>query len=413
LPAAAIPDQYIVELKPGGSPHEVAPTHGVAVKFIYQKVLNGFAGTVPPGRLAALKADPRVARVVPDRAVHAIGKPTGGGSTPPPQVVPEGVKRIGAAPGALTVSGNGVGVAIVDTGVDFLHTDLHVSATSFSAFGGSGQDNHGHGTHVAGIVAANDNTTDVVGVAPKATIYAVKVLDASGSGSDAAVISGLDWVTANAGAVIPPIKVANMSLGRSGTIDDNVIMHTAVQNLVDSGITLVVAAGNNALGEVSQFVPATYPEVIAVASTTAVAGTSLYRGYPGGIPADTASYFTTDGEFVNGIGVSISAPGEDAEDITRGGSILSNGILSLKLGGGTTRMSGTSMAAPHVTGVAALLCEQNSALTPDEIWTRITGSASRFGIAPLNSPTSNYTFDGEREGILSAPGTLTVPPPAP
>ena len=413
LPGAAIRDHYIVELKAGADPRAVAPAHGAAVSFVYRKAVNGFAGTVPPGQLAALAADPRVIRVVPDRAIAAIGKPQGGGGggTVAPQVVPEGVKRIGAAPGNLAYTGSGVGVAVVDSGVDLNHTDLTVSSSTFTAYGTSAQDENGHGTHVSGTIGARNNTTGVVGVAPGATIFAVKVLAANGTGSDAAVMAGLDWVAANAATVAPPIKVVNMSLGRVGTLDDNPALHSAIQTLVNGGISVVVAAGNDASLEVSQQVPATYPEVIAVASTTAVTGKNSSRSIKGVIAADTASYFTSDGQFneTTGIGVSISAPGEDAEDISNGGFIQSIGILSTKLGGGTTRMSGTSMAAPHVTGVIALLAEQDGTLSPDTIWTRITSSAYRFGVAPLDSPTRTYTPDGEREGILNAPGALTVP----
>lgn len=410
-PAAAIPDRFIVEVHAGINPSLVAPAHGVAPDFVYRRAANGFAGHVPPGRLAALAADPRVVRVVPDRTVVANGKPGGGGGTAG-QVVPAGVQRIGAAPGGVAYTGSGVGVAVVDTGVDFNHTDLQPLGTaSFSAFGGSAQDNHGHGTHVAGTIAARNNTRDVVGVAPGATIYAVKVLDAAGSGSDSAVTAGLDWVAANAASVFPRIRVVNMSLGRAGTLGDNPILRAAVQHLTSNGIAVIVAAGNDAALEVSQQVPSTYPEVIAVASTTAKAGTNAYRSFPGVIGADTASYFTSDGAFnaVTGIGVSISGPGEDQENITSFGYIQSVGILSTKLGGGTTRMSGTSMASPHTAGVAALIWHKalssGQSLSAEDIRARIrTGAANPA--APLDSPVTGYTFDGVREGVLSAPGAL-------
>lgn len=410
-PGNAIPDRYIVEVKAGVNPRAVAPGHGVVPDFVYQRAVNGFAGHVPPGRLAALAADPRVVRVIPDRAVSAIGKPSsGGGSTA--QVVPEGVKRIGAAPGSLAYNGTGVGVAVVDTGVDFNHADLQpLGGASFSAFGGTAQDNNGHGTHVAGTIAARNNAVGVVGVAPAATLYGVKVLDAAGSGSDAGVTAGLDWVAANAALVTPPIRVVNMSLGRAGSLDDNPIQRAAIQNLVANGIAVIVAAGNDASLEVSQQVPSTYPEVIAVASTTAKAGTNAYRGFSGVIGADTASYFTSDGAFnsTTGIGVSISAPGETQENISKAGYIQSVGILSTKLGGGMTSMSGTSMASPHTAGVAALVWQKALVLgqfvTPEQIRGNIRGSATNSA-APLDSPTSGYTFDGMREGVLSAPGAL-------
>lgn len=412
LPAAAIPDRFIVQVQVGVNPRAVAPGHGVVPDFIYQNAVNGFAGHVPPARLAALLADPRVVLVVPDRAVSANARPGGGGGTAA-QVVPAGVQRIGAAPGGATYTGAGVGVAVVDTGVDFNHADLKpLGGVSFSAFGGSALDNNGHGTHVAGTIAARNNSTDVVGVAPDATIYAVKVLDANGSGSDSGVTAGLDWVAANAAGVSPRIRVVNMSLGRAGTLNDNPVMRAAIQSLTANGIAVIVAAGNDASLEVSQQVPSTYPEVIAVASTTALAGTSQYSGYPGGIGADTASYFTSDGAFnsLTGIGVSISGPGEDQENISRAGFIQSVGILSTKLGGGTTRMSGTSMASPHTAGVAALIWHKvislSSTVSSEDIRARIRGGAVNPD-APLNSPTTGYTFDGVREGVLSAPGALT------
>ncbi len=410
---AALPDRYLVEVAAGVDPRAVAPGHGVRPDFVYLKAVRGFAGTIPPGRLAALAADPRVVRVVPDRAVSAIGKPGSGGGTTSTQVVPASVQRIGAAPGGVPFTGAGVGVAVVDTGVDFNHTDLQpLGAISFTAYGTSAQDENGHGTHVSGSIAARNNTTGVVGVAPGATIFAVKVLDATGSGSDAAVTAGLDWVATNAAIANPPIRVVNMSLGRTGSLNDNPLQRTAMQNLVAAGITVVVAAGNDASLEVSQQVPSGYPEVIAVSSTTAKAGTNQYRFFSGVIGADTASYFTTDGAFnsTTGIGVSIAAPGEDQENISKAGQIQSVGVLSTKLGGGTTRMSGTSMASPHTAGVAALVWQKaiglGQAPTAEDIRARIRTSATGQGVAPVNSPTTGYTFDGVREGVLSAPGAL-------
>ncbi len=220
-----------------------------------------------------------------------------------------------------------------------------------------------------------------MGVAPEAQLYAVKVLNAQGSGSDSDVMAGLEWIASNADVVHPPIRVANLGLGRPGTVDDNPVLHSAFQAVVDAGVTVVVSAGNDCSVEVSQKVPATYPEVIAVASTTALDGTSPYVTK---ILKDTASYFTTDGAFDNatGIGVTISAPAEERENILRGGRISSVGILSTKLGGGTTRMSGTSMASPHVAGVAALLHQKFAALEYDEVRSKLMLGADNLS-APL------------------------------
>src|SRR5262249_8584669 len=151
----------------------------------------------------------------------------------------------------------------------------------FTVFGTSCQDDNGHGTHVSGIVAAKDNTTGVLGVAPNATLYCVKVLDSTGSGSDSDVIAGLQFVLQNAATAAPPIRVVNMSLGRDGSVNDNPVMRAAVQSLYNAGITVVVAAGNDSLKEVKSQVPASYPEVLAISSTSATDGSNDCRRFSG------------------------------------------------------------------------------------------------------------------------------------
>ena len=297
----------IVSFREGTSASEraaAAQGAGASLRFNYT-IVNAVAVRVPSAAvLTRLQNDPRVTAVIPDRVVQADqgqGQAKGGGkgggkppkddpppeeSDPPPEVVPAGVDRIGAAPGNPNTSrtGLGVGVAVVDTGIDFNHSDLNTVLTplgsaSFSAFGGSCQDDNGHGTHVTGIIAARDNDIDVVGVAPLATPYCVKVLDAAGFGSDSTVMAGLNWIWLSTDAasedldrfiVDPPIRVVNISLGRPGTLNDNPLYHNAVQALTNAGISVVVSAGNDPSIEVFQKVPATYPEVMAIASITAL-----------------------------------------------------------------------------------------------------------------------------------------------
>jgi subtilisin family serine protease len=394
-------DEYIVHFRGGttaAARQAAAADAGAAVRFVYRNVA-AMAVRVPNEQaLAALRRRADVASIVLNRAVraHAKGKPGGASPTPPAQVTPAGVQRVG-----LPVSGSdgaGVGVAILDTGVDLNHQDLAGAVNAFSAFGGSCQDDDGHGTHVAGIAAGRNNGIDVVGVAPAAALYCVKVLDQQGNGSDATVIAGLDWVLTAHASVTPAIRVVNMSLGRPGTIDDNTALRDLIAALDDAGVLVVASAGNDSSADVAEQIPAAYPQVVSVASTTAVGGSNQCRWLASPVAADTASYFTTDGA-----GVTVSAPGEDKEDVSRACLIASAGILSTRLGGGTTRMSGTSMAAPHVAGIAARHFQKQPASTPADVRIRIAVDAVRSGVAPLDSVGSGYTFDGVREGIAVAP----------
>lgn len=135
----------------------------------------------------------------------SVGLTVGDVPEPNNQVVPSGVNRIGSAPGDVSQSGSGVGVAILDTGLDYGHGDIAPSLVCFTGYA-SCQDGNGHGTHVGGIVAALNNTIDVVGVAPDATLYAVKVLSDDGIGDDATVIAGLQWIVDNWNLVTPNIR---------------------------------------------------------------------------------------------------------------------------------------------------------------------------------------------------------------
>ena len=361
------------------------------------------------------------------------------GSGSGPQTVPAGVERIGAAPGVLSVTGAGVGVAIVDTGLNFNHADLGLAPevpgqNAFSFFSASCEDIHGHGTHVGGIVAAQNNSIGVVGVAPDATLYCVNVftiindpvLGPTLGATDESLTAGLDWIATNANLLNPPIRVLNMSLGRPRELaddDPNHPMHLAAQALYALGISMVVSAGNDALREVSQEVPAGYPEVMAVASTTAMDGLNGYDDFfvpcagEQNIKADTASWFTTDGAFLGGTGVTVSAPGETREDIydAFGGCFIEPiGITSTWPGDDYIELYGTSMAAPHVTGVVALMWEKTPGLSPEDIRTRLRNNVDRIGTAPLDAPIQEYTYDGEKEGVLWAPSAVDgVPPPPP
>jgi subtilisin family serine protease len=197
----------------------------------------------------------------------------------------------------------------------------------------------------------------------------------------------------------------NMSLGRAKVTDDtNGPLHEAIKRVKNNDIVVVVAAGNDASKEVSQMVPAGFPEVLAVASTTATAGSNQCSRLAKGIGADTASYFTTDGKLTGLIGVTISAPGEEKEDVNRACFLSSTGILSLSPTGGTARMSGTSQAAPHVAGVVARYLLAN--VLPGNMQTTLRIAANTGGTAgkaPVDSPAALYTHDGEREGIAQAP----------
>ena len=425
------PQDFIVTFREGTVPAVRAASvgrAGASLRFNYT-IVNAAAVRVPnDNALGRLRSDPSVLSIIPDRPVFAFQqgngkggkkppKDDGGGDPPPPpsEVGPSGVARVGL-PTSPYSNGAGIGVAIVDTGIDLTHSDLFDSGVSCSAFGGAGQDDEGHGTHVAGIVAALDNDSDVIGVAPAAVLYSVKVLDSTGSGSDGSIMAGLQWIALNHASVNPPIRVANLSLGRPGTLNDNPALRASFQALYQLGIVVVVAAGNDPNTEVSQQVPATYPEVMAVASTTATAGSSRCRRSSALVLADSASYFTTDGKFDvdSGIGVTISAPGESHEDISKRCFLSPVGILSTQNGGGTTRKFGTSMASPHVAGIVARLIQKGvgSAGGPaavEDIRDNLRGALEapygpdEAGLAPLNSPSAAYTYDKEREGIAQAP----------
>jgi subtilisin len=342
-----IPGQYIVVLNdgsPGAVAREMAQRHGLGVGHVYQWALRGFSAVIPDARLEAVKSDPRVRYVFQDRAMYAItppwavGRPGGGGGSGT-QTTPWGVLRVAADKSTVAdIDGVdervNVGVAVIDTGIDLAHPDLFVAGGANFATGSSYQDGNGHGTHVAGTIGALDNRGDVVGVAPGVPLYAVRVLNNAGMGSWSSVTAGVDWVTANAGS----IRVANMSLGGSDSGYDpaNDPLDQAIDSAVAAGVTFVVAAGNDG-ANAAGFTPANHPRVITVAASDKNDAMASWSNY--------------------GSLVDVIAPGAS--------------ILSTKKGGGTTTMSGTSMASPHVAGVAALCIARGHASSPADVATHL------------------------------------------
>jgi subtilisin len=388
-----IPGRYIVTLKakPGVSAQEavdqkVRPLR-IRPRHVYHSAIHGFAVDLTADQLSVLEADPDVLAIVPDRPVAAFA-----------QTLPTGIKRSQADRNATAQIGSGanpisVDVAVIDTGIDVDHPDLNVVGGVNCVPGESSYDDlNGHGTHVAGTIAARDNGSGVVGVAPGARLWAVRVLNADGEGEFSDVICGVDWVTANAGT----IEVANMSLGGEAPVGDcnDLSLHQAICASVNAGVTYVVAAGNSEV-DAGGTVPAAYPEVITV---SAIADTD---GKPGG--HGTTSFFYGDDDtlasFSNfGSVVDIAAPGVN--------------ILSTWPGGGTTILSGTSMASPHVAGAAAVYLYQEPGVSPSDVRSYLRS------IAWEQNSANGFTgdVDGSAEPLLNAGAIggapLPLPPPA-
>jgi len=318
-----IPDKYIVVLKAGAQASVVASRHGVVAENTYSSAVQGFSGRLTLRQLLSLALDGQIAYIEEDQVVRISN-----------DTVPPGIVRVGATLNAKALIDTSnlesvnVDIAIIDTGIQLNHPDLNVFRNvSFVTRARTGNDDNGHGTHCAGIAAARDNNAGVVGVAPGARLWAVKVLDRTGSGTISNVIRGVDYVTANSAS----IEVANMSLGGG----NSATLNNAIANSVARGVIYVVAAGNESTDAATSS-PANSPNVICV---SAIVDTD---GLPGGFgPATSAGADDTFASFSNyGAVVDMAAPGVN--------------ILSTYIGSRYATFSGTSMAAPHVAGAAGL-----------------------------------------------------------
>jgi subtilisin family serine protease len=355
---------------PGASQQMLIRNLGGVVRHTYDLV-PAVAAELPPGAVASLRAAPGVALVEEDQLVHLIDTELDSSW---------GVKHIGAGEVHPTNSGEGVKVAILDTGIDYTHPDLDDNyAGGYDFVNGDSDplDDHSHGTAVAGVVAAEDNGSGVVGVAPRARLYALKVLDNRGTGRVSYIIAALEW------AVGHDIDVVNMSLGSP---DDSLILHTAIISAYEAGLVLVAAAGNSnpcpgSPAADNVLYPARFNEVIAVAATDQSNARVCYSS--------------------TGPAVELAAPGKSVWTTYP-----------------TTKpsdyafFSGTSAASPHVAGAAALVLASGISNTNDgvRLWLQETaddlGAAGRdtwygFGLVNVRS-LANFSPDSDEDGFSNA-----------
>lgn len=353
-----IPGRFVITLRPRVDPRTVAGEHGLEPDFVYTRVITGFAGSMSEVARSGLLRDHRVVRVEPDRPARAK------------QVQSWGLDRIDqrALPldGQFQVpgSGRGVSVYVVDTGIRFDHSQFEGRAVrGYDAIGDglNGSDCDGHGTHVAGTVGGR-----TVGVAREATLVSVRVLDCEGTGMMSGVIAGLDWIAKNGRRP----GVVNMSLGG----DPHTTTDDAVKGLVELGFPAIIAAGNESR-DACQTSPARVAEAITVAASN---------------DSDSRPSWSNYGSCVD-----IFAPGE---------SIVSAWHTGTNAGASA---SGTSMAAPHVAGAAALLLEANSGATPSAIGSTISNDSTKGVISDAASANNHLLFISSGSGAAAGGVTIT------
>ncbi len=368
-PQTAAPDTITMLMRKIGLEESQA---GVRV---YRNALYGFAAELTSEQLAVLKSDRHVKTIEADKKISlAMSSDWGKPSFEPKSELPTGVARVEAhlSKTARQAGGVPVDIAVIDSGINDRHPDLNVYKTASFLPGAEGDthighDESGHGTHVAGIIAARNDGRGITGVAPGARLWAVQVLDRYTSGSISDIVAGINFVAKNA----REIEVANMSLGGKYS---SAVIDTAISNAVDAGVSFIVAAGN--LGEdAASFTPASNGKVLAV---SAISDTDGKGGGKGGAADDVFWSFSNFGKNVR-----IAAPGVAIESTWKSYGERNDTYWTL---------SGTSMAAPHVAGAAGLVKAVHPQMKPAEVYKTLIDTAKK-------QSNPEYGFTGDKDNF--------------